>query len=1233
MLALLVVDGDNATFVTLTLQRMDRDADNSPLSTEGSELLTALRARVRELMRPRLQQLVSEMTDHLFTISGSAQLSSEQRANCFESFSILKTQSGAVNQQMMSLLDEGFGHLCDRPAGTHNNASDGEEGKLDLVDLEEFEDRLAINKIVKAGTDRYWLQWEAIVFRVAEAVNCDPRQLDLPFSIKALCRHYRKSIEPLDLDRFIVAELDRAFARSMLPELGKLYSEIGEFLSDRGLLPDIEQELERSGSKLNADAAAPLHPPGHTHINTPGAARDNTKGQDQSKLRSNSSWPAAGSNAGGGLASAAPLSSNAGGNSAPMSGGNAPSTAPTAALADSGMLLDAAQLFAAPSMTHDGPSFLESDLPLVSPSPLDEIAAQAGQTNFLPGRGDTALGSIVDGGTLQRLQTGAGYGGDAPLLSPEEIAAQSQQLAGEISTLRQQGVIANSREGSLIEQLRLDELGPEAEPLRASVQVVEDLYGTFRDAFAVGDGMAEQIDLLKLPLAELALTDPGFLKDKEHPARLLVERLSELASLSPENNPRMEQRIGSILGELNAHYEGDLGVFGEALTQVTELALGLLKQQQRNIQRHVATEEGREKRADAATWVEQLLQAKLPNQTLPRSLLALIDGVLRDHWILAAVRGADEASLDTALEPIAVLNTALLQVAERDDPLDPGTAETLISGLRSSVDQDNFMPPEQTALFDAVLADLTGQNSPELVPSSLGVSDVFAEPGFSERLEQLPRLRRWVRRARELERSSWLVEDLGGGKHRNLQLIWHDGDHTHFAFANEQGQKVHEVNVVQLAHWLSQRVTPLAPSERLSIIERSVFSTLARKQSDLVDGATSDDDAGLDRSQLIDKAQSMLRRARRRGPSHSAIAVHVEGDQAPGTLQQALENAGLNIVARGKLSDSTQGIIVDSAEPDMLQQALREGLNVEADAGIGIAAIDAGYDSADEVWRSVEETAKRGLALAPNTGVLAEREVRPTDLAGAVRTTYERLQSDMPPRLSLRRVLRTRCNDHSQIEEAFQILLDGMPDAGGEMARSAGYHSSALSIALDYIKVSSACRIAEDLTSASRAVPVFNIRVSTDAALHHDFLEFVLNEVSQSGIGTDRLCLEFRDSARLREESRVADFARTLRSIGCLIAVCDVNPARGSTSELQVMSPHMLALDASLWPPSESDDRLTALHQAISDLHHLVGEHVVLRDNRERDKAAQLGIDFVEFFDPEEMDPPALAEHMPTLQR
>ena len=49
-----------------------------------------------------------------------------------------------------------------------------------LCPLEEFEDTLAIEKIVRAGTERYWLELESMIFRLAARLECDPKQLELP---------------------------------------------------------------------------------------------------------------------------------------------------------------------------------------------------------------------------------------------------------------------------------------------------------------------------------------------------------------------------------------------------------------------------------------------------------------------------------------------------------------------------------------------------------------------------------------------------------------------------------------------------------------------------------------------------------------------------------------------------------------------------------------------------------------------------------------------------------------------------------------------------------------------------------------------------------------------------------------------------------------------------------------------------------------------------------------------
>ena len=1186
--------------------------------------IMALKRSVRGLLEPRFGIVVDTMTDQLFNLSASAQLTPEGRTHSFEAFCALRDQRDATVNAMLERVDDNYTKLVEiQLRHGHRDISPAE---LDLVDLDEFENNLAIDRIVQAGSERYWIQLEALTLRIADIINQDPLTVRLPFGLRGLCVAYRSSIKPLEFSNQILTELDRAFARSLLPEIGTVYQEINSSLSAEGWLPGIENELEVSGSRLKKDTTeAPKRP-------TPQTQTTEVDPQHApQQLRQAPQAPMTTANRVGGTPQNAAAMNYGGTGDAPAGNANRGPAGPY--LSDMASA-ESAPLQSAGLAVRGKTSFLESSAPLVAPSPMDDVAGDIGSTDFLPGRGSQALNTTVDAGILERLRTPVLEAGqEYTPLSPAELAEKAQGIADQIAQLRDQGVKATATAEPLSKQLGLDQLGPEAEPLRGSVQMVDNLYQTMLDTLPLSDGMSDSIHILKLPLAQLSLLDPDFFRNREHPARLLVERLSEVTALAPKNSARVEKRIDQVLSDVNADYNGDVEIFDKALAQVTELALTVLRQQQKNIQRQVAAEDGKEKRSRAQHLVEEALIARLPDTALPASILELVDKLLRDDLTLRLLREGDSTAYQAVLTQLGELTQRLLTIAQGQQPLNNDEATAEIDGLRSRLDNAQFLTPEQDALLQQLELELAGGRVVDLLDSTLGDHELFAEPAFSERLKTLPRVSRWVKRARDLDMNAWLAEALPDGSTRNLQLIWRNEANTRFAFANEQGQKVRDLNLVELARWLGRRLRPLAPAEQLSIIEKSVFTTLEQKQQDLASVARPVRDGDLDRSELVDRVQSMFRRARRKGATHCALAIHADGSASVQHVQALLTAAGLQTEAEGQLSPSTRGVIVAANSVEVVQAAIQDQLDNADSAGIGIALIDANQSGADELWRSTEETAKRGLTLSPNKGVVAEPEVRPTDLAGAVRKTYVRLKDDMPPRFSMREITRRNSENPELSEVVFQVLLDGSADTGGELIQQTGYHSAALSIALDCVKINTVCQYSEQLAREGREVPIFSVRLSTDSALHHEFLDFMLNEVSESGIGTDRLCIELRDSSRLREEGRAADFARTLRSIGCHIAICDVHPNRGSTAELQMLSPHMLALDGSLWPPESEGEHLPALHQAISDLHHLVGEHVVLRDERERDRAAALGIDFIETLGSTEIEAQALATQLPLIQR
>jgi hypothetical protein len=1247
-------------------------SDEKPLS---NPIFSALKARSGTLLSPKLRLTFEQMCDHMFDLSGSAQVSSEKRTSCFEGFSVLKQQSKRSIQSIVAAVDQRFDEPLKKDIGGARISELNDD--LNLVDIGEFEDQLAIDRMVKLGEERYWLPLEAITLRLAALLDLPAKKIELPFGLRALCEGYREAIRPLELDEFVVEELDRAFLRNLLPELGPVYQELSDSLAEAGLLPDIEKTLEASGSQLAAVATQKMQrPKPRVHVPqneaTPpvlddqlGVQVDTTGSTDSSAVqtmapgatqsRSNmQSGPVQDGPAG---VYSAPLQSQAGvggtaanhgaGQQTAMESPSASSFRPTGvpgALSHSGLEqglatnpslptepIISSHLFGGPSVTHSGDSFLMRQPPGVeSPS---GPTTPPNTPQFLPNQLGASV-ATVDEHILNRVISGAGYtGASDTMVSMKLPKSQEETVVQRIVSERQAGSRVAAQGASLVDRLGLGQLGQDGVGIRARVQMVDDLFDTLHTAVPMSTAMSSSMDAIKLPLAQLSISEPNFYRDREHPARLLIERISELTSLTPANNPRIEGRVKATLEKLSDQYDGGNDAFDKALVEITDLALMMLKQQQRNIQRQVASEDGREKRDLASDWVDQALLEGLPQKSLPLPIIQFVDGFLRDELILSHIREADANTLMNTINHLGKVNEALLDIADTGTVLSRPSAQNLTAKLKDSIAESESMPTESLAQLDIITLTLSGERPVELIRSTLLHERSLSEPRLSGRLAELPRLRRWVRQARQLPLNSWLVNTLPSGARQHLQLIWRNDDKTRFVFTNERGQRQLDVTVIQLARMLSHSLSPLNPSDQLSIIEQSVFATLAKTQDSLADAGTPLDIGGADRSELTDEVQSMLRRARRRGPTMSALAIHAEGIDAALQIRQFIHDSGVATAIEGMLSQSTHGMILQTIAIERVQQAIETGFSgSEALSGIGITVIDGNFSSAEILWQSVEDTAKRGLALSPNKGVIAQVADRVTDISGAVRTTYKRLRDEMPPKLSLRRMMRVDSQSHNQVEEAYLALIDGSADTSGEMTQPTGYHSPALSIALDYVKVNAICQLADHFSRAGVEVPLFNLRVSTDAALHHDFLEFVLSEISESAIGTNRLCLEFRDSKRLREEPRIADFTRTLRSIGCLISIWGVNPSRGNTSELQSLNPHMLALDRGLWP-ADDDERLPALHRAISDLHHLVGEHVVIRDVVDFQTAARLGIDFVEQFEPEDLSPQALQDRLPAVKR
>ena len=86
-----------------------------------------------------------------------------------------------------------------------------------------------------------------------------------------------------------------------------------------------------------------------------------------------------------------------------------------------------------------------------------------------------------------------------------------------------------------------------------------------------------------------------------------------------------------------------------------------------------------------------------------------------------------------------------------------------------------------------------------------------------------------------------------------------------------------------------------------------------------------------------------------------------------------------------------------------------------------------------------------------------------------------------------------------------------------------------------------------------------------------------------------------------------------LRSIGCHIVMANYNPARSSSKAIHELHASDIILEANFWErAARIEPWATVLRQIISDVHHILGHTVTVRNPRVTHDIESSGIDYIE---------------------
>ena len=1159
----------------------------------NDELMRAFAERANTLLEPCFSLVIEQTADYLFTLSASHRLDRDNQDRCFEAFTALQQASNGIVQKMLQDLQANWG--ITRSAQTHESASNQEfdqeqqGSELRLVDLNEFEDTLAIEKIVRVSTERFWLPLEAISIRLAQNLNCEPAGIHLPISPRAICVSYRSALETIEFPRQFLVDADSAFVRQLLPELKGIYGELAQFLADAGLSPNIEETLEATGSQFliarhsrepSSSPPTPDHDP--QRVDRKQVSLEVAEDEEAIVLPKDVSELAK-------------------------------------------LLVDrpeiVSSLLAQDKMTLGTSALINNPSHLQTAASAEQLAAAQEDTEFTPERLQAvklteALRERVlsNPDNLMATRTEEDEAArDSDLLLVRD-ALVKLRLAGDLSDIDPSAMIATM-------DLSIGDLAKER--IEETIKLTVSLIQFVETRLGSGESLTSAMTALKLMLIEVALVDKNFLLTSNHPSRLFLDRLVEYATLVTPGDARAMTTIASLLMDLHSSFVGDANAFEAGILKLEPLTIRLIKAKQQNVDRVISRETARELREQAKTSLAHVLDA-LPNaDKLSDDVLDLFKDGLADSLLLKLLRGETESEISALLKPISVLWHPDFAGTKRPIP------KQELAELKVAIDAAAGLEHERSAQLNAAISRVlkhaeqgalaTGDSGFELQ-----VDDTFAEQANA--LKARPRLRRKVETARRLPMRSWVSVLSDEAAHQFLQLVWKNNDSSRFAFTDERGKPRLVLSALELGSRIDRSISVLSASEQLTLVEQTLFGRLKEAQSSLIE--TSAAPLSNVDMQIID-IERHLRRAKRKGTTQSLVVISESTQKLLSSIEEiALErDMPVEAIHNGAMGIGT--FIVDTVDSQRLDALLDD---VQRETGASITWHPLAGDISDA--RRLLTTAATREPGDPKTDKVGlqqtEIDYQPIALADAVKGTLKRLQQHLKPKPGVLPMFRIPVEQVTGIEASLLVTVDGAPDFSRQNDHDIDlFLQTDVIIAFDLYKVSSACRMLASAQDVGKALPNLHIRLSTETCLFGGAIDHLLSIISETGVGTEFLHFEFRDSVHIRLSKSAHDLSAALRSIGCKIIVTDLNPARGDPVPLQRLRPHSVLFDSVFWHNAALEEPwLSLLPTVITDVHHLLNESVGLRDPINSDRLADVGIDYIERLDSKSL---SIEEYLATL--
>jgi len=363
------------------------------------------------------------------------------------------------------------------------------------------------------------------------------------------------------------------------------------------------------------------------------------------------------------------------------------------------------------------------------------------------------------------------------------------------------------------------------------IDVISMLFDFIFDNSGLPDAMKALLARLQIPMLRVSLADKGFLSNREHPARRLLNSLAHAVVGWVDDGDRSAEslygQVESVVTQVLTRYDGDMGLF-EGLNDTFN---GYIEREARGAdvaeQRLARVTRGQEQLKLARQEVHTALYSRMSAMpAVPEIVKQILDGPWRDVLLLAYLReGGESEAWEAAIKVVdRLLWSVSPDTAKAQRPMLIKAIPELLKALRSGMANISYDQYKAASMFNALqachIACLRGQS---MGPLETVPDDVVEEP------QQAPEMTpdTCTELVSALVVGQWMEWQSDNDEVVRGKLSWKSDVTNTYLFVSRKGVKVAEMKKHELAELFRSRHACLLEDVEKPLMDRALESMIS----------------------------------------------------------------------------------------------------------------------------------------------------------------------------------------------------------------------------------------------------------------------------------------------------------------------------------------------------------------------------------------------------------------------